>query len=84
LPWTCSRGMHCADWNMRRAGRFVGIADEPISVLLFCVVVFALFTHRYSMRRDGSWWRCYTRILQQPDDGMHHLANEFYSIDAKL
>ncbi|VDK58080.1 unnamed protein product [Anisakis simplex] len=68
LPWTCSRGMHCADWNMRRAGRFVGIADEPISVLLFCVVVFALFTHRYSMRRDGSWWRCYTRILQQPDD----------------
>ncbi|KHN73668.1 Piezo-type mechanosensitive ion channel component 2 [Toxocara canis] len=64
LPWTCNRGLHCADWNMRRAGRFVGIADEPISVILFCLLVFALFTHRYSMRRNGSWWGCYARLLQ--------------------
>uniref|UniRef100_A0A915APT4 Piezo non-specific cation channel R-Ras-binding domain-containing protein n=1 Tax=Parascaris univalens TaxID=6257 RepID=A0A915APT4_PARUN len=50
LPWTCNKGLHCADWNMRRVGRFVGITDEPISVLIFCLLVSALFTHRYSMR----------------------------------
>uniref|UniRef100_A0A915ANH7 Piezo non-specific cation channel R-Ras-binding domain-containing protein n=1 Tax=Parascaris univalens TaxID=6257 RepID=A0A915ANH7_PARUN len=67
LPWTCNKGLHCADWNMRRVGRFVGITDEPISVLIFCLLVSALFTHRYSMRRNGSWWGCYTRILRRED-----------------
>uniref|UniRef100_A0A9J2Q5G7 Piezo non-specific cation channel R-Ras-binding domain-containing protein n=1 Tax=Ascaris lumbricoides TaxID=6252 RepID=A0A9J2Q5G7_ASCLU len=67
LPWTCNQGLHCADWNMRRVSRFVGITDEPISVLIFCLLVFALFTHRYSMRRNGSWWGCYTRILRRED-----------------
>ncbi|VDK46920.1 unnamed protein product [Gongylonema pulchrum] len=51
LPWICPKGStECAQWNISMIGRFVGIADEPMSVTLFCLLVLALFAHRHVLR----------------------------------
>ncbi|VDN08495.1 unnamed protein product [Thelazia callipaeda] len=51
LPRLCDRDlMNCDRWGMAMVVRFVGIADEPISVAIFCLLALALFTHRHNMR----------------------------------
>ncbi|EJW84628.1 hypothetical protein WUBG_04461, partial [Wuchereria bancrofti] len=67
LPWVCKEWMKCGRWSMAMVGRFVGIADEPISVVIFCLLVLVLFTHRHNMRRNGFWYASSRQLLRNED-----------------
>ncbi|CAG9531681.1 unnamed protein product [Cercopithifilaria johnstoni] len=67
LPWLCKEWMKCGKWSMAMIGRFIGIAGEPISVVIFCLLVLVLFTHRHNMRRNGFWYASSTELLQNED-----------------
>ncbi|VIO91827.1 Uncharacterized protein BM_BM12460 [Brugia malayi] len=67
LPWMCKEWMKCGRWSMAMIGRFVGIADEPISVVIFCLLVLVLFTHRHNMRRNGFWYASSRQLLRNED-----------------
>ncbi|VDN02254.1 unnamed protein product [Thelazia callipaeda] len=64
LPWVCTDTERCSYLSASVIGSFVGIADEPMSVLLLCILVLALFTQRHIMRRNGFWYVSSKQLLR--------------------